>query len=151
MSFAAGWRLAELNEDEQRTATGQIMANQLTKGEVGQIVELKKRSGRPITECIGEVLRMRPSVIRKYVFLGAVVGDVVKLHLMNLRQSERDAMLSTVLKNLYGQLPKTSARLGVDRFTIVTDEQGASQLKQVGRPTFEAAINRSLAETLPKT
>ena len=93
---------------------------------------------------------MRPTITRKHVFLGAVIDDVVKQHLSKLKQPERDDLLSNVMSELYGKLPRTSARLGTDRFTIVTDEEGANALKKSAKPGFEPAINQLLLARTPK-
>lgn len=146
LSFATAWRLAELGEDEQKLSAAQILSNGLRNPEVAQALQLKERSHRPLLECITEVIRMRPSITRKHVFLGAVTQDSIKSYLARLKQNERDELLSGVLRELYGPLARTSARLGPDRFTIVTDELGADRLKQSTLPSFEIAINGALSK-----
>jgi hypothetical protein len=149
VSFIAATELGRLNEDEQEEAFRLVIANELNKSEVFQAVQIRKRSKRRISECIEEVTRMRPTITRKHVFIGAVTDAVVRQHLLKLKQPERDELLSNTVSELYGKLPKTSARLGTDRFTIVTDEEGAATLKNGSKPGFEPAINQILlAKTL---
>jgi hypothetical protein len=150
VSFIAATELGSLNQDEQEEAFSMVIANELSKLEVFQAVQLRKRSKRRISECIEEVTRMRPTITRKHVFLGAVADEAVKQHLCKLKQPERDELMSSVTQELYGKLPRTSSRLGVDRFTIVTDEEGATALKGRAQPGFEPAINQLLLARLAK-
>ena len=150
MAFAAAWRLAELGEDEQEAVVREIIANEMTREEVRQLVQLKKRSRRRMEECVSEVLRMRPAVTKHHVFLGAVTDEDTRQGLAKLKQGERDEVLASALTETYGVLPKTSGRLGIERFTIVTDEEGAARLKLGGGPGFEVAINQSLATKVSK-
>jgi hypothetical protein len=149
VSFIAATEIGSLNEDEQKEAFDLAISNQLSKLEVFQAVQLRKRSKRRISECVAEVTRMRPIITRKHVFLGAIVDEKIRNHLAKLKQSERDDLLSGVIAEIYGKLSKTSARLGVDRFTIVTDEKGAAVLQQGDLSSFEPAINQSLASKVP--
>lgn len=144
ISFASAWVLSGLSNDEQETAVREVMANQIKKDEVHQIIQLRKRSQRPIEECVNEVLRMRPVVSRRHVFLGAITDERVKKVIAALKQSDRDVLLATALKSIYGELKKTSGRLGVERFTIVTDDHGAARLKESGKSGFELVINQVL-------
>jgi hypothetical protein len=59
-------------------------------------------------------------------------------------------LLAGVIRSEYGALGKTSARLGVERFTIVTDDHGARCLKTAGGADFETSINKALLARIPK-
>jgi len=151
IAFASAWRLGELEQDEQKEATREVMANQMSKEEVRQIVQLRQRSRRRIVDCINEVLRMRPTLTRHHVFLGAITDDSLKRFLRCLNQSDRDDLLVGLIRSEYGIHGKTSARLGVERFTIVTDDDGAVRLKTGDTAGFETAINKALLARIPKT
>jgi len=149
LAFASAWELAELDQTDQEFAAREVMANQLKKEEVRQLVQLRERSGREISECLAEVLRMRPRVERLHVFIGAV-NEELRQSIGRLRQSERDGLLKATLQEVYGPLPKTSGRLGTERFTILTDEHGAARLGRDKEYPFEAAINAALLTKAPK-
>jgi len=85
-----------------------------------------------------------------HVFLGAVTDGDTRQGLAKLKQSERDELLASALAETYDSLPKTSGRLGIERFTIVTDGQGAARLKRGQGPGFEVAINQSLSTKVSK-
>jgi hypothetical protein len=149
IAFTAAWHLADLNEFEQETVAREILANQMKWKEVHQVIQLKKCSPQRIEECVSEVLRMRPVITRRHIFLGAVTDERVKKSLAQLKQYERDVLLQSAIKEFYGNLSNTSVKLGTERFTIVTDELGAARLKQGEASGFEVAINRSIAAKVP--
>jgi hypothetical protein len=150
ISFIAASEIGRLNEDERAEAFDVAIGNQMTKMEVLHMIQLRIRSRRRITACADDIVRMRPTVTRVHVFLGAVTDESTRQNLAKLRQSERDQLLASVLTDTYGVLRKTSGRLGIERFTIVTDEQGAARLKRGGGPGFEVAINQSLSTKVSK-
>jgi hypothetical protein len=150
ISFMAASEIGRLNEDEQAEAFDVAIGNQMTKMEVLHMVQLRIRSRRRIAACADDIVRMRPRVTRMHVFLGAVTDGDTRQGLAKLKQSERDDLLASALAETYDSLPKTSGRLGIERFTIVTDEQGAARLKRGEGPGFEVAINQSLSTKVSK-
>ncbi len=142
IAFESAWRLGELNGGEQAVAAREIIANGMGKEEVLQILQLRRRSQRPIEECFKEVILMRKVVVRRHVFLGAVTDMGTEQALRRLRQIERDQLLAAALMDIYGNLRGTSGKLGPKRFTIVTDEEGSARLK--GSGDFEGVINKVL-------
>ncbi len=145
ISFTAASEIGRLNQDEQEEALDAVISNQMTKMEVLHMVQLRMRSNRRIAACANDIVRMRPRVTKMHVFLGAVTDDSIRQALARLKQGERNELLESVLREIYGCLPKTAGRLGVERFTIVTGEAGAASLKQRKGLDFEAAINQSLS------
>jgi len=146
LSFASAWRLAELSELEQELVTPQIIAHQMNKEEVRQLIQLRKRSQKNINECVNDVLRMRPTITKRYVFLGAIMEASVRMRLGDLRQVERDEIFASVIDELWGKLPNTTMHLGAERFSVATDERGAERFNKDVRPgcNSEEAINQAL-------
>ncbi len=145
ISFTAASEIARLNEDEQEEAFAAAISNQMTKMEVLHMIQLRLRSHRGVSICATDIVRMRPRVTKVHVFLGAVTDAGTRRGLATLKQGERDAILASVLAEIYGSLPKVSGRLGVERFTIVANEESAARLKEARGPDFEVAINRALS------
>jgi hypothetical protein len=112
-----------------------------------QILQLHQRSGRPLADCIAEILKLRPRVETIHVLLGAVTAPDVRKRLASLSQAERDTALRSAMKSAYPRLGKFGCRLGPGRFTITGDEEVSAELNQGGKD-FEAAINGALAETV---
>lgn len=143
ISFTSAWRLTQLSPHDQALACDVILRHQLTSPEVEQLVQLRKRSGRPVRECIKEVLRMRPTVEKRHVFIGAVTSVAARAGLPKISQANRDAILGDVLHTAFTAFHPLGARLGTDRFTIVSDEKQAALLLQQ-TTDFEAAVNSAL-------
>ena len=152
ISFASAWRLAELSELEQELVTPQVIANQMNKEEVRQLIQLRKRSQKNINECVNDVLRMRPTITKRYVFLGAIMEASLRMRLGEMCQIERDEIFASVIDELWGKLPNTTMHLGAESFTVATDERGAERFKKDVRPgcSSEEAINQALVSKVTK-
>jgi hypothetical protein len=146
ISFTSAWRLSTLPNKAQEGACIEIMANQLTTKEVEQVVQLKQRSGRGFAECLAEVVGMRPTITKIHVILGAVTDDRVKEWLGKLSQVQRDGVFTHVLAEAYPAATSVSGRLGTEKFSIVTNEQGYTLISRDG--SFETSITKTLAEKM---
>ena len=145
ISFTASTEISRLNEDEQQVLGENALKHRLRKNEVKQIVQLRRRSRRKIEDCIDEIVGMRPQIETRYMFVG-IVRKGLRRKLLEMKQLERDLLFSRVVFHAYPEIEKKSFRLGEEMFTIVTDEDGANQLKAGGDECFEESINRSLEE-----
>ena len=143
ISFTSAWRLTQLSTVDQVPACNAILQHQLTSPEVEQLIQLRRRSGKSIAECTKAVLRMRPVIERRHVFIGAVTSDQVRTRLVNMLQDDRDELLRKAVRRCFPKLRGFASRLGAERFTIVVNQQDASVLTH-GRENFEAAINAVL-------
>ena len=138
VGFSAAGETTKLkNASDQRAVAAAILANRLNSREVRQVTQLRQRSGRSVDECVREVLRMRPQVVRRYVFIGAVAAEDVEA-LRALTQSARDSMLAEGMEKI--GLEGGSGRLGVRFFTLVGDESFNSSMREVGRDRIETQL-----------
>jgi hypothetical protein len=148
IGFTAASEVARLNDHEGQAQLCQAaLQHQLGSAEMKQILQLHQRSGRPIANCVEEILKLRPRVQTVHVLLGAVTAPDVRKRLASLSQAERDTVLRSAMKSAFPRLAKFGCRLGAERFTITGDEDVPAELNQGGRD-FEAAINDALAETV---
>lgn len=115
----------------------------LRSGEVRQIVQIIRRSGKPADEAIQTVLRLRPQVETRHLFVGAVVLDPVHEAVSRMDQRQRDELLERALHRHAPDLPQWTGRLGTDRFTLVGDANFAKALTQLP-DGFEQAVNHYL-------
>ncbi len=132
---------------DQLTATEATLVHELTSEETRQVVESRIRSQEPIDDCIDAVLRLRPTIERKYLFLGAVISSRVCRHLETLTQGERDEVFKASISHCYDNWPQWSGKLGDSRFTI----SGATDLARVIEQLpsgFEQAITLCLESFL---
>ena len=115
------------------------LLHQLTSEEARQLVESKIRSQEPIDDCIDAVLRLRPTIERKYLFLGAVTSSRVCRHLESLTQVERDEVFKASVNHHFGRWPQWSGKLGVSKFSLFGGAELAESIDKL--PTgFEQAI-----------
>jgi hypothetical protein len=149
LGFWASQELARLQADDQVIAGKLILQNQLTKKEVEKVVRLKLKTNCSISECIDQILRLRPKVITKNVYLGAVTSDNLQSHLRKISQNERDLLLKRTLQNSLPQLDNYACRLGYERFLIVGDNEVEKILDSINEG-FESFINLALEENISK-
>lgn len=131
IGFSSGAEIARLEDDAEEDAlVNGVLTNRLSGSEVRQVVQLHKRSKRPLQDCLNEVVGMRPRVEKRYVYVGAVTNDALKKALAAMTQQQRDQLLSTAVGAVMGAKGLALTRLGTDRFTLV------------GAADFGQAINR---------
>ena len=143
VGFTTAVQLARLMDaDHQRTMAAAVLARRLQMDEVRQVVQLSQRSGRTIEQCLQEVLAMRPTVERRYVFIGAVGDENLEAVLGEMTQAERDAVLNSGLKAL--DIEGASGRLGEKLFTLVGDEHLNGTLTRQGKEAIESRLRTHL-------
>jgi len=149
IGFTASHELARLGADDQIIASRLILENQLTKKEVERVVRLKLKTNRPVNKCVDQILRLRPKVIKKNVYLGAIISVKLQSHLLRLSQHERDLLLKRVLQSLLPQLENYFCRLGSERVLIVGGDEVERILDSIDGG-FESFINSALGSSIPK-
>jgi hypothetical protein len=148
IGFTAASEVARLNDHEGQMQLCQAgLQHQLGSSEMKQILQLHQRSRRPLTDCVAEILKLRPSVQRVHVFLGAVTDPGMRRRLAAVSQLDRDVAMRNAVQRAFPRLAKFGCRLGSEKFTITGDEDVSAQLAQGGKD-FEAAINKALAESV---
>ena len=144
ISFSTTSEMARLSSPEQEELARAVLQKSMTKGEVVQVVQLRERARRPVGESIEQVLEMRPRIVYREVFVGAIRDEAARAILEHLTQAERDALLQRALAAAIGSTGPWSGRLGQRFFTLVGGEQLAKGLNAM-QPNFEAEINRLVA------
>ena len=132
--------------DNQRTVGNAVLESGLNSKEVRQVAQLVARSGRSVDVCLKEVIGMRPSIERRYVFVGAIPNEDVRARLDACSQRERDTILAAGMKRI--GLEAGSGRLGSGNFTLVGDERFEESMVNVGKERIEARLCAHIAESL---
>jgi len=146
VGFSAAVETTKLTDaEDQRALAAAILASELNSKEVRQVTQLRQRSGRSIEKCVREVLGMRPTVVRRYVFIGSVSSENVK-GLRALAQSARDSMLAAGVKKI--GLKGATGRLGVRFFTLVGDERFNASLREIGKEAIEAQLRIHISRAI---
>lgn len=143
IGFTAAVELSGIQDhEEQRTIAGSILTHGLNSKEVRQVVQLRKRSGRSITDCVVEVVGMRSIFEKRYVFIGAITETSVKKALEKLSQSMRDSLLQSAIIDL--GIKDATGRLGETIFTIVGGEQFEESMIGIGKQSVETLIREHI-------
>jgi hypothetical protein len=142
---SAGAELARLNDDdaEEQVVRG-VLTYRLSSAEVRQVVQLRKRSRRPIADCLNEVVGMRSTVDRRYVYVGAVTDGDLAGALRTMSQNDRDALLARALDTALPGQELSVSRLAPTRFTLVGGAEFGALLGQK-QDALEGLINDALS------
>ena len=143
ISFSSLLEIASLDPSQQiEVATG-ALAHKLTKGECREISQIARRSGRPIADCIADVVERRPQVHTRFVLIGAVQQEDLHKYLESQLQNARDSLLKGVLDRLGERSHGIQGRLGSRTFTILAS-QDITSLLNMDPDAIEAFINQQL-------
>ena len=146
VGFSAAVEATKLkNPEDQHALVAATLANNLNSKEVGQISQLRHRSGRSIGECVKEILQMRPKVLKRYVFIGSIAAENVE-KIQELTQSVRDSMLAAGMEKV--GIKGATGRLGVRFFTLVGDERFNSSMRDVGKDKIEAQLRSHISQSV---
>ncbi|MCY4610547.1 MAG: hypothetical protein OXC38_02400 [Gammaproteobacteria bacterium] len=147
IGFSAAVEMAKLQDsDDQRAVATSVLTDSLASREVRQVAQLRKRSGRPIDVCLQEVLNMRPTYQKHYIFIGSIVDQSAMDALCEFTQAERDSLLESCIQHI--GLQKTSGRLGERFFTLVGGEEFNISLRNFGKEPFEERFRTHIAEAV---
>jgi len=132
---------------EQEFLANATLENRLSKREVIQIIEVRNKFNKPVGECVEEIIEMRPRIIRRYLFIGAIKSSEVRNRLSKMSQKERDILFDNVVTLNLPDLPSWDGLLGTTRFTLIGNEDLNQALSNL--PTdFAESINNFLESSI---
>ena len=147
IGFSSAVELASLkNTEDQLAVANSILSDGITSKEVRQIRQVRSRSGYPIDSCIKDILRMRPTIEKRFVFIGSIIENQVEEKLVKLTQTQRDTILESVIAQI--QLKGAHGRLGNRFFTLVGDECFKVSMDKIGKEKLETRLRTHIAETV---
>jgi hypothetical protein len=146
IGFSVAAQLSRLPENEHVAAADAVLRYRLTRNEMMSVIQLRERSKESLQACIDRVVGRRPTVAVRQIVLGAVLNTKVRDALHSLSQLRRDEILESCIMSTYPAAKKFTAKLGVDRFTIVGGKSVASTI--AADEKLEATINKCLQERL---
>lgn len=151
LSMTAASQVGRLvDQSDQMAAVEAILLHELSSEEARQLVETRIRSQRPMPECVETILKLRPRVQRKHLFIGAITSEKLSHHLQRITQSERDELLRNAVSRHIANLPSWSGKLGATRFDLFGGDDFGQIIK--GLPNgFEATINAYLEAEATET
>ncbi len=147
IGFSAAFELARIqSSDDQRVVAESILANRLQSKEVRQVAQLLERSGKSIQECLREVLDMRTTIEKRYVFMGSVTDQNVETKIAELTQAQRDSMLKIIIGKL--SIQGATGRLGKKIFTLVGGERFNASMNNIGKENLEAQLRIQIEKAI---
>lgn len=148
LSFTAGSEIARLEDkQEQLVLATAALANRFNKSEIMQVVQIRKRSGKSIKECIKIVLNQRPVIERRHVIIGSLQSEKLKDSLKEISQLERDALLQSALDRYGPNIQRLGSKLGDRYFLLIGDDRLHAAIMSLPEG-FEQAITEYLTREL---
>lgn len=141
--FSTLAELARLRPKDQVKAAEAVLRHDLKWKEVVQLTQISDRSGLTIEECIGNVLKLRPRIETRHLFVGAITSDTLRVHLRSTPQSERDRLIERTLRRLTGPDYNARGRLSDREFTILS-QHNLPRLLNSTADQLEQAVNDTL-------
>ena len=146
LGFSTAAEVMKLPAVDHGAACTAALQHRLTRDEMRSVVQLVERSGDSLDECVVRVVRRRPVVRIRQIVLGAVMDDHLKQALGGMTQLERDDLLGDTIRQLFPSARDFTAKIGVDRFTIIGGKSIADTV--AADPQMERLINNGLQERL---
>ena len=147
VAFSSASELSSLKGGDQDVLVDQMLKYQLSKDEVKQIVQIRERSGSQVGKCIEDVLKLRPTIVKKNVFVGTIISKEVVTLLDQMTQAQRDELLKKTMTGILPLGTVWSGRLGKTRFSLVGGEIFSKQLLNM-KPNFETHISNQLKKAI---
>ncbi|MCY4029686.1 MAG: hypothetical protein OXH75_25650 [Acidobacteria bacterium] len=139
VSFSCATEIVRIKDcEDQRTVANAVLAHGMTSKEVRQVAQLLRRSAQSAEDAVEEVVGMRPTVVKRYVYLGTVRGDPLVRFLDGRTQRERDALLASTIAAL--KLKAVSGRLGSRQFALVGDARLGQVLAEMQADELEERL-----------
>ena len=135
---------------DQLATVAAVMRYGMTWKEVVQVVQVSTRSGEDIGTCIDNILRLRPVVDIRHLFVGSIRSETMRANLRSTLQLDRDMLMSKVLCRLVGTKYDARGRLSDREFTILTDHD-LLRLLDMSADALEEAVNSILKSVGPET
>ena len=143
IGFSAAAQLVRFKDaEDQHAVVRSILSEGLNSKEIEQVVQLRTRSGREISECLKEVLDMRPVIERRHVFIGMIENKDIESVLAGLTQAERNSILQSCVEEL--GLAEVSGRLGKSIFTLVGSNSLDATIRNMGADNLEAQLRSQI-------
>ena len=137
LSFTTAAIIAELKDSEDMLKVGLAVLSfprPITKTEVDNIVSLKRRnSEKSIEDCIAEIVKMRPNIVRHYLFVSSLDEDIRK-QLTQLSLQNHKEVDSLALEIFSKEFPENSVKkvhLGNEFVRISFTKEGHNKLHQI--------------------
>lgn len=115
----------------------------ITREEARQIVQIRKRSGAPIAECVRQALRTRPRIERSELIMGTLLTDIARQHVARLGVDSITKQVRRMLARNYPDVMCQAVRISAERFSLLFSEENANAFRAaIGDDSVEVTITR---------
>jgi ParB-like chromosome segregation protein Spo0J len=143
LAFSAGAEIARLGDADQKLVSRAALQDGLGTQEVKAIVQRVRRSDVDASQAVSEVLRLRPAIERRHVFVGRFGDPSTEEHITSLAEDARVEILKRAVSDSFGA-PPIGARLTPTGFVVTVTDSLADVMHEAG--DFEAAIEHAIME-----
>jgi len=144
ISFSTASEFARLQSlEEQEILAEKTLEHKLSKSEVMQVIETKNKFNKTINESVQAILDMRPQVVKRYLFVGAIRSSELQNKLSTMSQRERDILFNNIIGINFPAVSNWEGLLGTTRFTVIGNEDLEQALNKPGTD-FSLTINNYL-------
>ena len=110
------------------------------------MVSLYKRSGKPIKDCIKQVLNARPKTITTILIQGKFLSQKLIDHLKTIVPFERNKLFNSLIKNNFPDIIFQGQKLGNKSFVIIGNDETLEYLNNIEGGYEEKIENLLLKE-----
>jgi hypothetical protein len=143
LAFSAGAEIARLNVVDQKFLSRAALQDGLGTQEIKAIVQRLERSDVDASQAVAEVLRLRPSIERRHVFIGQFGDSATVTRIASMPEGGRAEILEEIVIKLFGE-PPVGVRLTPTGFIVTAADSLAAAMQE--DPDFEATIDRAIVE-----
>jgi hypothetical protein len=148
VSFTAAYEIARLDSTQERITLAKVaLESQLNKFEIRQVVQIRRRSGKSIENCVKTVFDQRPVIEKRHVIIGELRSERLKEKLKQISQLERNNLLQSILERYIPDIPRLGCKLGDVYFLLVGDDQFHAAIMSLP-DGFEKSITEYLTREL---
>jgi len=140
------------HEADLRELLNAIVSYGMSGREVKQSLQAYSDGEKPMADSIRETIAERPQVTKRFVLAGAITPELQNV-LAQFDTAKRESLLARAIRAIILPSEQFTAKLGDDRFIIVTSEEGNRSLITAGERTgsdFGELIRRQLSRAIEK-
>ena len=145
IAFSTLSQLVVLSPEDQLDVAQAILRHRITRKETEQVIQIHSRSGKQISDCISDVLHLRPEIEIRHVLFGAITSEEAKERFVSLTQKDRDKLMKQALVSVLPEGYSVDSHLSGGSFTIVSNHE-LPGLLGIAADRFEEMINSKLTE-----
>ncbi|MDG6909765.1 MAG: hypothetical protein JRN08_05300 [Nitrososphaerota archaeon] len=147
--FTAATAVGGLPRGIQRVLLNRYLSGELDVQDLRNVVPILRR-GKGLKEAIEEAGKLRPTIVRRHLLIGAVAREDQE-RVRTLDQAGRDSIMKLALAEVLSPGDVVTARMLPERFSIVTTDSGKVSIDDKSRSagtTFERLIQERIRKAL---